>query len=73
MAEYSTRNGRYTCRTVTASALRRIYLSSKIYEDPQKVGTVSYINGPVIKAVNMRSFAMHEVVRVGEKNSWAKF
>jgi V/A-type H+-transporting ATPase subunit A len=42
-------------------------LSSKIYEDPQKVGTVSYINGPVIKAVNMRSFAMHEVVRVGEK------
>ncbi|MGI6442406.1 MAG: V-type ATP synthase subunit A [Synergistaceae bacterium] len=42
-------------------------MSSKIYEDPQKVGTVSYINGPVIKAVNMRSFAMHEVVRVGEK------
>ncbi|NLX74931.1 MAG: V-type ATP synthase subunit A [Synergistaceae bacterium] len=38
-----------------------------MYEDPQKVGTVSYINGPVIKAVNMRSFAMHEVVRVGEK------
>ena len=42
-------------------------MNSKIYDDPQKVGTVSYINGPVIKAVNMRSFAMHEVVRVGEK------
>lgn len=30
-------------------------------------GTVSFVNGPVIRAVNMRDFAMREVVYVGEK------
>ncbi|MEG1642187.1 MAG: V-type ATP synthase subunit A [Synergistaceae bacterium] len=30
-------------------------------------GTVSFVNGPVIKALNMRDFAMREVVHVGGK------
>lgn len=33
----------------------------------QKEGIVAFVNGPVIKATNMRSFAMREVVTVGEK------
>ena len=31
----------------------------------KKEGVVSYVNGPVIKASNMRDFAMREVVTVG--------
>jgi len=32
-----------------------------------KEGTVTFVNGPVIKASNMRNFAMREVVNVGPK------
>ncbi|MBP9974957.1 MAG: hypothetical protein KBE82_01090, partial [Synergistaceae bacterium] len=32
-----------------------------------KEGTVTFVNGPVIKASNMRNFAMSEVVNVGPK------
>ena len=34
---------------------------------PPKNGVVSYVNGPVIKAAQMRNFAMREVVKVGPK------
>ena len=34
---------------------------------PPKNGVVSYVNGPVIKASQMRNFAMREVVKVGPK------
>jgi V/A-type H+-transporting ATPase subunit A len=33
-----------------------------------KEGIVSYVNGPVIKAADMRNFAMREVVTVGSKH-----
>ncbi|NLV82397.1 MAG: V-type ATP synthase subunit A [Synergistaceae bacterium] len=42
-------------------------LKSKTDNVSLRKGKVSFVNGPVIKAVNMRNFAMHEVVRVGEK------
>ena len=32
-----------------------------------KEGIVTFVNGPVIKASNMRNFAMREVVKVGPK------
>lgn len=35
---------------------------------PIKKGIVSFVNGPVIKASDMRNFAMREVVHVGPKN-----
>ena len=33
----------------------------------KKEGLVTFVNGPVIKASNMRDFAMREVVKVGSK------
>lgn len=34
----------------------------------EKVGIISFVNGPVIKASHMRNFAMHEVMNVGPKH-----
>ena len=42
-------------------------MESKTNNNLPHLGVVSYVNGPVIKAVGMRSFAMREVVQVGPK------
>ena len=41
--------------------------NTDIQLENQKRGIVSFVNGPVIRAVNMRNFAMREIVHVGEK------
>lgn len=38
-----------------------------IFSPNKKEGIVTFVNGPVIKASNMRDFAMREVVKVGAK------